>query len=1099
MLKSCLFNYLLRLLGTINSNNYTMKTKFSGILTLLLAFVVQFTFAQEKTISGTVTDESGPLPGVSVIIKGTTSGTETDFDGNYTIKANAGDVLQFSFVGMTTQEKTVGVSNTINVVLQADNVLEEVVITAQGTKREARSLGYSISKVDSEQLEQKSESDLGRVLSGKAAGVNITATNGVSGSGTNIVIRGYTSISGSNQPLFVVDGVPFDGGNNSQDAFFDNITESSRFLDLDPNNIESINVLKGLSASVLYGEKGRNGVILITTKNGSSTSANKKFEVTVASSYFLSEAVLPDYQTQYGGGFHQNFGFFFSNWGSAFTDDISSNSSFRGLDTDGTTLVEHPFGRLSDTSLQAGFEDLIAGNYRHQNYNSVNNFFRTGTIASSSINVRGSAENVTYNVNYGRTEDEGFTPGNKLTRNTLGFGGTAKLNNKFSVNGTLNYSHTDYKTPPISASLGSGTIGGGGSVFGDVMYTPRNIDLIGLPFQAADGRSIYYRSGNDIQNPNWTVRNAKTTQDTERVFGNAQLSYQFNDNYSLTYRAGLDTYTEFNSYGQQRGGVDGDATGIYRTITARNKIWDHSLIFNGDKDLTEDINLKFILGATSRSDVYEQDGIESTNQLSFGTLRHFNFVNHSSVNSFQAGNGLNGEIAFQSEVNTLGAYANTTFGYKDFVYLDLSARNDWTSTLENENNTILFKGASISFIPTSAFENLQSTNGLNYLKIRLGYGESAGFPPAYSTRNTLGLTSRLFVNDAGEVLSGNSVSNRLGNPNLTPELVKEVEFGIDTRFLNNRVGLNVSVFDKRTEDLITDQNLDPSTGFTVTRINAGELKVQGIEVDLDVTPVKTDNFSWNVTGNFYADESEVLSLPEGTTQIALTSTIVGRPANYAIVGKPLGILQGIAVQRDANGNMIVGADGNYLDDTAISIIGDPNPDWTSSITNQIKYKNWSFNMAWQYRHGGDIFSQTAGATIGRGVAVSPISREGTYVLPGVLQDGSPNDIQITATDVFFDNFGFGAEELLIFDGSTLRLSEASIGYALPSKFLDKSPFGSVSFTLSGSNLWYKAFNFPEAVNFDTNTLSTGVGNGQGLDFITGPSSRRYGLSVKATF
>jgi TonB-linked SusC/RagA family outer membrane protein len=1071
-----------------------MKTKFSGILTLLLAFLVQITFAQEKTISGTVTDESGPLPGVSVVIKGTTTGTETDFDGKYTIKANTGDVLQFSFVGMTTQEKVVGSSNTINVVLVADNVLEEVVVTAQGTKREARSLGYSISKVDSEQLEQKAESDLGRVLSGKAAGVNITATNGVSGSGTNIVIRGYTSISGSNQPLFVVDGVPFDGGNNSQDAFFDNVTESSRFLDLDPNNIESINVLKGLSASVLYGEKGRNGVILITTKNGSSSAANKKFEITVASSYFLSEAVLPDYQTQYGGGFHQNFGFFFSNWGAAFTDDLSGNSSFRGIDADGTTLVEHPLGRLADRSLQAGFEDLIAGNYRYQNYNSVKNFFRTGTISSASVNVRGSAENVSYNVNYGRTEDEGFTPGNKLLRNTLGFGGNAKLNNKFSISGTMNYSNTNYETPPISASLGSGTIGSGGSVFGDVLYTPRSIDLIGLPFQAADGRSVYYRSGNDIQNPNWTVRNAKTTQDTDRLFGNVQLTYQFSDNYSLMYRVGIDTYTELNSYGQNRGGVDGDATGIYRTIAARNKIWDHSLIFNGNKNLTDDINLKFILGGTSRRDLYDQDGVESTNQLSFGTLRHFNFVNHSTVNSFSGS-----EIAFQSEVNTLGVYGDFTFAYKDYLYLNLSGRNDWTSTLEGANNTIFFKGASVSFIPTSIFENLQSTNGLNYLKVRVGYGESAGFPPAYSTRNTLALTSRLFVDNQGNVLSGNSVSNRLGNPNLVPELVREIELGIDTKFLNNRVGLNVSVFDKRTRDLITDQNLDPSTGFTITRINAGELKVQGVEVDLNVTPIRTDNFAWNLTGNFYADESEVLSLPEGTTQIALTPVIGGRPANYAIVGQPLGVLQGIAVRRDANGNMIVGADGNYLEDTSISIIGDPNPDWTSSLTNNIKYKNWTFNMTWQYRHGGDIFSQTAGATIGRGVAKVPLSREGTYVLPGVLQDGSPNNIEITATDVYFSNFGFGAEELLIFDGSTLRLSEASLGFNMPSKFLDKLPFGSITFTVSGSNLWYKAFNFPDAVNFDTNTLSTGVGNGQGLDFLTGPSSRRYGLSIKATF
>ena len=302
--------------------NYKMKTKFSGILTLLLAFVVQFTFAQEKTISGTVSDNSGmPLPGVNIIVKGTTNGTQTDFDGNYSISASTGDVLTFTYVGQKTVEQTVGASNTIDVTMEEDAaMLDEVVVTAQGIKREKKALGYAVSEVSAEELEQRTEGDVARVLSGKASGVQITSQSGTSGSATNVVIRGYSSITGSNQALFVVDGVPFSSDTNSQGNFVSGNVGSSRFLDLDPNNIASVNVLKGLAAATLYGTAGRNGVIVITTKSGQGGGAGpKKTEITVNQSYFVNEiASLPDYQSKYGGGFDQSFGWFFSNWGPGF-------------------------------------------------------------------------------------------------------------------------------------------------------------------------------------------------------------------------------------------------------------------------------------------------------------------------------------------------------------------------------------------------------------------------------------------------------------------------------------------------------------------------------------------------------------------------------------------------------------------------------------------------------------------------------------------------------------------------------------------------------------------------------------------------------------
>ncbi|MFX0555331.1 SusC/RagA family TonB-linked outer membrane protein [Maribacter sp. CXY002] len=1077
-----------------------MRTKRNGLLALLMALIVHLSFAQEKTVAGTVTDQDGlPLPGASVVVKGTTTGTQTDFDGNYSINVSQGSTLVFSYVGQKTKEVAVGVSNTINAQLDQDaQALEEVVVVAQNIKREAGSLGYAVSDVGSEQIEERAQGDIGRILQGKAAGVNITATNGVSGSGTNFIIRGYTSLSGSNQPLFIVDGVPFDGGANEQSDFFDSIGESSRFLDLDPNSIENVKVLKGLSATVLYGERGRNGVVLITTKSGSSKATAKKLEVTANSSYFISQAVLPKFQTQYGGGFHQAFGFFFSNWGPDFADQrqFPYGSQFRGIDSDGTVLVQHPIDRLSDSSLKAGFEDLAASDYRYQNYNSVKQFFRTGGVSTNSVNLRGATENAIYNVNLGHLEDKGFTPGNKVIRNNIGIGGSANLSNNITVSGTLNYANTDYRTPPISASAGSGTVGDGSSVFGDIMYTPRGVDLFGLPFQTPDGRSVYYRSGNDIQNPRWTLANARTSQNTERVYGNLSFNYAINDALALSYQLGLDTYTELSSYGQNKGGVDGDPTGIFRTTSVKNKIWNHTINLSYNKDFSEDLNLQAVLGAQSRNDTFERDGVESTQQLAFGVLRHFNFVNHSTVNSFT---GL--DIARQQVENQMGLYADVTLGYKSGLFLNLAARNDWSSTLERDNYSIFYPAASLSFIPTKFIEGMISDNFLSSLKMRVGYGTSAGFPDPYGTRNTLSLTSRAFVTPGGGVLSSNAVANRLGNPNLKAETVSEIEAGVDAQFFRNRLSLNVSVYKKTAEDLITDQNLDPSTGFTVTRINAGSLETKGIEVDFDFTPVSTENFRWNISGNFFADESEITSLPAGTDQIVLTSSIAGRPANYAIVGQPYGILQGRATVKDAAGNRVVAASGEYLVGNDLEIIGDPNPDWNAGLTTSFSYKGLTLSANMLYRHGGDIFSQTAATLLGRGtVAVAGIDREATYILPGVLEDGSPNNIQVTATTLGFDTIGFSdGNDLQIYDGSTLRLNEVSLGYDLPAKFLDKTPFGKLSFTLSGNNIWYKAFNFPDDVRFDTNTLSTGVGNGQGIDYITGPSSRRYGLSVKATF
>lgn len=560
----------------------------------------------------------------------------------------------------------------------------------------------------------------------------------------------------------------------------------------------------------------------------------------------------------------------------------------------------------------------------------------------------------------------------------------------------------------------------------------------------------------------------------------------------------LDTYTELNSYGQNKGGVDGDPTGIYRTTSIRNSIWNHDLIFSANKDLTDDLNLNIIIGANSRRDVFNRDGLESTGQLAFGTLRHFNFTTNSAVNSFS---GFNIQSTF--EENQVGVYIDATLGFKDFLYFNAVARNDWSNTLESENNSILYPGVSVSFIPTAAIDGLEG-DFLNYLKLRVGIGSSASFPGAYNTRNSLGLNARSLIDPNGATISTNSVSNTLGNPNLKPEKLTETEVGIDSRFFN-RLNLNVSLYKKITTDLITTQTLDNSTGSTNTLVNIGDIENKGIEVDFDLDIFKNNvigGFKFNIAGVFNAFESTVTKLSASTENILLTQAVIGEAANYAVEGRPFGVLLGTTVQKNDNGDRLVGNDGLYLTDVENTEIGDPNPDWTSSLIPNISYKGFTLSANLQYRHGGDIYSTTAAALLGRGVVDSdnPICRECNFILPGVDQNGNQNNIAITATNVGFDTyFAGGINEFNIYDGSTIRLQELSLGYSLPKKFIDKTPFGSLTLTLSGFNLWYDSLNFDDDLRYDTNSSSTGVGNGQGIDFITGPSVRRFGFNVKVTF
>lgn len=1070
---------------------------------LVLALAL-FTFGMalaQTTVSGTVkTQEGEPLIGATVLVKGSIVGTATDFDGKFTLEVpNDGKVLVISYTGYRAQEVEIGAQTDFEISMAPDAaMLDEVVVTALGISREKRALGYAVTTVDGSQVEQKPESDVTRLLKGKVPGVNITSTSGVSGTGTNVVIRGYSSLTGSNQPLFVVDGVPFNIGTNNDNGTNDFLeggqATSSRFLDLDPNNIANISVLKGLSATVTYGEQGRNGVILITTKNGAGGGFNEKLSITLDQSYFKTQiASLPDYQTNYGGGFHQNFGFFFSNWGPHF---------------DRVGEVAHPLSSLTDPSLKAQFPEYQDRPYEYQNYNSTEEFFQDGYVWNSSINLRGGTENASFSGTFGYTQDEGFLPGNTLDKVNLGIGGNIKFSNRFRLNSTINFVNTDMQTPPISYGDGSGIWAGGGlSVFSDVFYTPRSVDLMNMPFEApADHRSVYYRSGNDILNPRWTAKYAKNINSVNRVYGQNSLSFDLAPWVSLTYRLGIDSYSENQEYIVNRIGLSSNDysalnNGMYRTVNVTNTIWDHNAFASFTKDgILPDIDLSATVGFNYRQDEFARDGLESTNQLVFGFIEHSNFTNHSSVNSLS---GL--DIQSRSLERLVAGYAQVTLGYRNYLYLNLAGRNDWSSTVEKENRSLFYPSASLSFIPTELMNTNSKT--LSYLKLRLGYGTSAGFPSPYSTRSTLSTNARQFIDRGGNILTTNSNATyfedngagaTLGNPQLKPELHKELEFGLEARALDNRVGIDLTLYRKITEDLITSAPLDPSTGFTRTTINIGEIENKGLELGLDVTPVNGE-LRWNIAANFFTYKSIVNKLSADLQEVNIAGfTNLG---NFAEVGQPFAVMKGSGIMRNEEGLPVIDADGYYLPTDEIQVIGNPHPDFVSSFTNTLSWKGLNLSVQFDWRQGGDMYSGTARALLSRGLTKdTDFDRTQAFLLEGVTEEGKPNTTMITATNLYFDNYGFGPNEVSVFDATTLRLRDVTLSYSLPKGLLSNTPFGEVSLSLSGQNLWYNAINFPKYTNVDTDALGFGAdGNGLGFEFLNGPSARRYGASVRVRF
>lgn len=704
------------------------------------------------------------------------------------------------------------------------------------------------------------------------------------------------------------------------------------------------------------------------------------------------------------------------------------------------------------------------------------------------MTVSGGGDNVSYNVNAGYLNEQGYIEENGLRKLNLGLGINAKLTSKLSVATSFTFANTDQESPPLSGSGGNNTFGFP-SVLANVFFTPRQVDLTNWPFEdPTTGGTVYFRSGNDIPNPRWILKNYKTTGIVNRVFSATNLTYQFSENFSLIYKVGLDTYTENQKYMMNKGGVD-LVTGFYQTRDITNTIWDNSVILSYDLPVSSKLALSAKVGGNLRNDVFEINAVSSSNQLARNLFRHNNFIDN------VASNGT-------SEQTRMGIFGEVTVDYGSFLFLNFAGRNDWTSTVEKENRRIFYPSTSLSFVPTSAFSGLQ-TDFLTFLKVRAGVGTSAGFPNPYNTRNVLAQNARAWLNTAGGAVTSHAVSDFLGNPNLKPELHTEYEAGLEAKFFRNRLGFDVTVYRRDTRDLITTAPLDPSTGYTSTSINIGKLRNQGIEATITATPLSRTNSAWDITLVYSRNTPEVIDLGGTLQEVQITGFGAGL-GNYAVVGKPFNIIKGTGYRRNEQGQLLVDATGNLLTTASPIILGDPNPAFTTSMINAFTYKGFTFDFMVSYRHGGAIHAATAKAILGRGLSEdfskANIDRAQTFIFPGVkASDGTPNTTQITISDVAFNNIYFFGDEGSIYDGSTIRLQEVSLSYSLPKSLLSKTPFKGITVQVIGNNLWYRALNMPKGLNFDTDNLGLGVGNGLGFEFLTGPSARRIGGTLKLTF
>jgi TonB-linked SusC/RagA family outer membrane protein len=1027
--------------------------KMKCLLVLIATFGFINVWAQTKSISGTVTsaEDNIPLPGVAILVKGTTVGATTNMDGNYQIEVPANATsLEFSFIGMKTQEVEIGNQTKIDVTLEPDAInMDEVVVTALGIRREKKALGYAVSEVSSEDILDSRETNVINSLSGLVAGVQINNSSGLAGSSSRITIRGTTSLKYNNQPLFVIDGVPFD---NTEYNFDESDVDyailygnaSNTGIDIDPNQIENISVLKGAGASALYGSRAANGVILITTKGGASSSVTKP-KITFTSRYGWENIIKPQIQTKYGQGIGGEY--------------------YNGIDPDQkTSLLWGP--RLDTTDIPT--------------YDQFDEFFRTGTNWENSVGIQGGTERSSYFISYSNLDQNGTAPHNEFKRNNLIAKFNSKLSDRLSINAKAGYTRTDNNRINEGNDLES------------VMWTLLNgpITYNFKPATDETGTQRLYRSLSR-NNHFWLADNVLFTSLRDRFTPNIGLNYKITSWLNLTGKAGIDYYTDISKYHENYGTIGSNPTGRIDQTTRTYREFNSDLMLNFAKSLNNGINIAVMLGNNLNERDYNFKRVNSSDLIIPG---FYDLSNSTSYNPSE------GEI----EKRTVSIYGQASADWKDMIYLNVTGRNDWSSSLPVGNNSYFYPSVSLSYIFTNAFNIPKGI--LPFGKIRLSFAQVGNDAPAYATK-----TSNIRANP-GDGQRGNIdfpflgygsylESNIMGNPELKPEITTEYEVGADLRFVQNRIGIDISYYSKKSINQIFPAPIPSETGFLQRVINAGEITNKGIELTVDLIPLKIAGFEWDIRATYSKNNNEVVKLTEGVESIRLAGFT--SPGIFIKEKVPYGVIWGTRYERNEKGQVLIDDDpesdfyGFPLIADDLGQIGVVTPDWLGGIRNTFLYKGISLTALIDIRKGGDLINFDEYYSTYYGSSIQTEDRDNPVIAKGVkASDGTPNDIELDAFD-YYANIASLADEFMVQKSDFIKLREVSIGYNLPKKILNKTPLSEISVVLTGRNLWMKTDK--SFTGSDPELSLYGSNNGQGFLNYQMPASKSYSVSLNIIF
>ena len=1067
------------------------KNTWRGILTACLIFIFNLSFAQQVLVSGKVSDsKNGPLPGATVLVKSTTRGTVTGMDGSFSIQAASTETLVFSFVGFESKEVLVGNQSVVDVQLSEGFALSEVVVTALGVERETKALGYSVQTVDGSQFTEARETNVINSLSGRVAGVQITNSSSGVGGSTRVTIRGESSLNiNSNQPLFVVDGVPISNsivgssGRSNQEADYGNAAG-----EINPDDVASMTVLKGPAAAALYGSRASNGAILITTKSAK----NKKgLGVSINTNTTFDEVLrLPQWQDKYGQGNNGVFSFV-NGAGAGIADGVDESW---GPEMDKGILLPQ-FDSPRDVSGFRGGDrnapatSKITATEWVSRPNNINDFFQTGVTTSNNIALEGANEKSNIRFSWTNLNQTGTVPNTDLKRNTLAMNGGINVTDKFSINSTFNFQRSESGNRP-NISYGTESLMYLWIWYGRQVDT-RNLRNYWQP--GLEGVQQFNYNYNYHDNPYFNVYENTNGQAKDRMFGNVFATYKFTPKLSLMVRSGLDTYNDLRdrkrAFSTQR-----FPKGSYREEALYFSEQNSDFLLTYSETTKSTWSYSLALGGNAMRQNNKYVDTSAPQLLIPGIYNFTNTAVNLQVNQFTS----------EKRINSL--YGFGQIGYKNVLFLDVTGRNDWSSTLPVSNNSYFYPSATLSAVIS---DMVTLPSAISFLKLRGAFAEVGNDTDPYSLTNVYNTAT------AWGSIQAKSESSRLSNADLKPERTASFEAGVDMRFLNGRLGLDFTYFDNRTRNQIIPIELDIATGYASRIINAGEIQNKGLEVMLSGTPVQTaSGFTWNFFANFTRTRGYVLELTEGLTTYTLTGT---NGANIqARVGERMGNIYGAGFERVADpaspyfGQIVHNTSGTPITAPTLVKQGNYNPDWMLGIQNNLNYKGISLGFLFDYRHGGIVVSRTKtiGSTSGQ-LEETLYGRENGYdlavagngiVSPGVIKntDGSftPNTIKITSRNWHNRYYERNNVEAAKYDATFLKLREVTIGYSIPKRLLSKFPVQDVKISLVGRNLalWTENPHFdPETMAMRGGTLIPGV------EDMALPSSRNIGFNLNVKF